>query len=1290
MSSSPEMPLHLFQVLEEEYVSLHRPLSIDSLTVQLPDEENENRWRDVTARFDWSFHEGHVKDPFAFAASLLSVPDSKDAKAKKRSPRTSRTIAQEAQSYDWAKWNLKRYLRQKISDERLQGICDDQQQAKSNKAPATLLKDELNNVLRDPHLYKSDRFSNNWLGTASKSLIKSNASEPFQGDDLAHFNRLLLEDAFPESLEKIHNIRLAAIYQLLHAVKQKALCLSGGGIRSGTFALGLFQGMARHKLLAEFDYLSTVSGGGYIGSWLTAWIHRHRDGLEGVTRELSGSATTEKIDPDPEPLRNLRKYSNFITPKVGLLTADTWTFVGIYLRNLFLNWLVIVPLLIGVLLFPRLLLALTLSQPDQTHRGPLIDLKQLGLEYGIHMRHVFLFFGFSCGVWALSYVIFNRPGLRESLEACRPFWRDKIDQKWFLRLCLLPLIISAFCLTTYWAWSREVHEGMNKSIWVFFLFGLIFTFFAWLIASVILKRAPSVKELPEGIALIIAGVLGGAFFWALARSPFGFPVASPFWARDWAATSLLKWKTEWYVSFAVPGFLLVFLLAATAFVGLISYSNTIEDDDREWWSRFGAWVLIVIIVWSVFNPLVIFGPIALLWWPKILTSLGGISGLVATLVGRSSKTPATAQKTEGGFVASLAGRSLPLLALIFTAFLLVVISLGTTGLIQGLAKLAHRIIGNDKLISNASDLRVFPNFTADAIKLAHLNVAHHTRVGFVLLLLIVMFASGRVLAKFINLNVFSLHGGYRNRLIRAFLGASRPDHERKPNPFTGFDPLDNLHMHELRSFLLNEDDFLRPELIAEALKQALDKSDSPDRDKRGNASAGLRIAISSYLVQNGRLSSARDDLKAYDVNSPASQRLIAALRTDLNRVIEQDSLYSQDFVRNSPQTKRVIKAQYAIKSSGGSETLNKEDLRSDYHLLLNRLILEEAYPGAIRPVQHPPYRMLHVINTTLNLVGGSNLAWQQRKAEPFSVTPLHAGCFRLGYRRSRDYGGRETGGISLGTAAAISGAAASSNMGYYTTSPVLSLLLTLFNVRLGWWLGNPGPAGDKTYALRAPKNSVRPIIDEALGLTNDGNKYVYLTDGGHFENLALYEMVLRRCHVIVVSDGSQDERYRFTDLGNAVRKIRIDLGVPIEFTSVPIYAELPSKEKGRGMYWAVGRIRYDCIDGPNVKDGVLLYIKPAVYGLEPPDLLEYKKSYPAFPHQSTADQFFDEPQFESYRALGSHIMDQLCGEQGNELDLYAVLARAFHQLTEKADGTEAADPQLKDWLAEWLKNNKTT
>ncbi|HXQ38247.1 MAG TPA: hypothetical protein VN843_29850, partial [Anaerolineales bacterium] len=230
--------------------------------------------------------------------------------------------------------------------------------------------------------------------------------------------------------------------------------------------------------------------------------------------------------------------------------------------------------------------------------------------------------------------------------------------------------------------------------------------------------------------------------------------------------------------------------------------------------------------------------------------------------------------------------------------------------------------------------------------------------------------------------------------------------------------------------------------------------------------------------------------------------------------------------------------------------------------------------------------------------------------------------------------------------------------------------------------GNPGAAGKDTFQLRAPMSSVKPVLEEAFGMTDDENKYVYLTDGGHFENLGIYEMVLRRCHLIVISDAAADPEYNFGDLGNAIRKVRIDLGVPIEFTAMPIFGQdAKDYDKRKGMYWAIGRIRYSCIDA-DAQDGLLIYIKPAVYGTEPGDVLEYKKSHPTFPHQSTADQFFDEPQFESYRILGSHVMDQMCGSGDDKLDFDQVIKSVVDQLIDPAAPGQA-DKGLQKWFDEW-------
>jgi len=1285
--SHSKIPLHLFQVLEEEYVNLHEPdVKLESLTVELCSPKEPTEVRSVVASLNWLFDKTHIKNPLLFATELLTYAEPEPSHERLK-------ISPNVHTSDWVRENLAKYIVDSVDKENLRKLSRIGQDGGNANAPDELvqvLTDNLNAILKDPYFYRDDRFSSNWSGTASRSLIALYSSpKTFEGDDLLHFNRLILEDAFPRYLEKINNIRLAAMYQRLHQVRPRALCLSGGGIRSGTFCLGILQGMARHDLLDCFNYLSTVSGGGYIGSWLTAWIHRHPEGLKGVTEELANAEPKNKIDPDPPPIRYLRKYSNFITPKVGLLTADTWTFIAIYLRNLFLNWLVFIPLLLAVLLLPRFIVAVTLAQPQPDKEIWILNL--LGSNLYVYGRHFFLVVGLGLGVWALAYMIFNRPGLREELRQRSPYWRSQSTQRGFLLYCLLPLVGSAFCLTTYWAWSTAAAKV--NSLPLVAVFGAIFTFLGWLIASLILGRIFNSQNRQnlswsDLARLVGAGFVGGALLWMMSRlhNVFGSPIigygkvnGKGFPWTEW--TSWTAWTTELYACFAVPVFLLVFLLGATFFVGVSSVSPSVDDEDREWWARSGAWGLIAIIAWCAASALVIFGPVVLLSAPRLLVPIGGLSGVLAILLGRSSKTPATEESAtqkkaiKPSFLSSLVSRALPLLALIFLAAFLASLSLLTTGVFQGVARFAghHPGIGLNEWLTNipAPGFGDFINYIHDHVnaadvftktKIVHMNILHHSSPWFVFALGAFLFLFGMGLARAINLNLFSLHAGYRNRLIRAFLGASRPDHERKPNPFTGFDPADNINMHELRPALFDEDDLIDPVGIAAALR---------DRNNE----------LSLYLASRELL----NNINSLPSITTPSPRLIATLRKDLNGVLQDADLYKQSFVRGLLERNNSVIADDAIgqklKSQATSSNGSPPD---DVNILLNRLVLELAYPNMLRrhrPLTPAMFKLMPVINTTLNLVGGENLARQQRKAEPFSITPLHCGCFRLGYRSSREYGGSDTGGISLGTAATISGAAASSNMGYYTTSPLLSLILTLFNVRLGWWLGNPGPAGETTYDLRAPKYSVAPVIDEALGMTDDTNKYVYLTDGGHFENLAIYEMVLRRCHIVVACDGAQDPDYRFSDLGNAIRKIRIDLGIPIEFFGMPIHAGWPD-EKEKGMYWAIAKIRYSCIDGGNAKDGLLLYIKPAVYGNEPGDVLEYKKSFPAFPHQTTADQFFDEPQFESYRVLGSHIIDQMCGNDG-QLDIFEMVSNAVQKTFENS-----SDSNFKKWTDGWLRRKQ--
>jgi hypothetical protein len=139
------------------------------------------------------------------------------------------------------------------------------------------------------------------------------------------------------------------------------LALSGGGIRSATFAVGLLQALAQLRLLTRVDYLSTVSGGGYAGSWLEAWLKREGDVL-GVQDQLAPSRVRQReadrveigpkriVDEEPEPLHHLRQYSNYLAPAKGALTADTWTLLAIYARNTLINFFLLVPLTLAFVL----------------------------------------------------------------------------------------------------------------------------------------------------------------------------------------------------------------------------------------------------------------------------------------------------------------------------------------------------------------------------------------------------------------------------------------------------------------------------------------------------------------------------------------------------------------------------------------------------------------------------------------------------------------------------------------------------------------------------------------------------------------------------------------------------------------------------------------------------------------------------------------------------------------------------------------------------------------------------
>ncbi len=868
------------------------------------------------------------------------------------------------------------------------------------------------------------------------------------------------------------------------------LAFSGGGIRSATFNLGVLQGLAELKLLRRFDYLSTVSGGGYIGSWLAAWFKK-ADDFDTVEQQLSPRWTNHPNGEEAPPVQFLRRYSNYLTPRVGLFGADTWTAISNYLRNLLLNQSILIAALSALLILPRLVMR---AFPYDA-RGSLVGLPTSLALVGL---------GFAFIVLAIAFVGLNLLDLDDGSSGTPHIDRWYAQQGVIQWLVIVPTFLAAWCANS-WLWCNAASHlqsvGSGPSVWAAttaFLYTVLWAL-GWGLGLLLRRTLGGVsasndaanrsaiawQALTVVISALVAGAVGG---WLLYLLRDLFVTWHYYEAHAWAA-----------VTWGQPLVLTVFTVILVLHIGLMGTS--ISDESREWWSRLGGWTLIYLIMWTAVFGLAIYGPYAtaqtVYWagktWGPWIKSTAAVAWLFSTIGGVLAGRSASTGEKRGSnstleWIAALG-------PYVFIIGLLLMLSLG----IQ--AALGHFIGWADVSLAVLADSswdlawRTFHDIAS--IPMWHFSTSPDI-LALVACIVVTLGLSWRV-----DINHFSLNVFYRDRLVRCYLGASNG--QRDPNPFTGFDPDDD------------------PVLA--------------------------------------------------------------------------------DFYKNCDQPPGTTASP------------------------------QKAYPG--------PYPL---INAALNLTAGEDLAWQQRKAASFVFTPLFSG-FEIatnssgtkaahGYRpmRSCPPGGEELygGGVTLGTAMAISGAAASPNMGYHS-SPPLAFLLTLFNVRLGWWLSNPK---QKKWTKAGPQLGLGYLLKELFGSTNEHSNYVYLSDGGHFDNLGLYELVRRRCRYVVVCDAGEDGECKFADLGTAIRLCRTDFGVDIE---INVDAIRKQASTSRSLWHcAVGTIHYEHSNQGDAP-GTLVYIKPSLTGSEPSDVLNYAAANPAFPHQSTADQFFDESQFESYRALGHHI-----------------------------------------------------
>jgi hypothetical protein len=865
------------------------------------------------------------------------------------------------------------------------------------------------------------------------------------------------------------------------------LAFSGGGIRSATFNLGVLQALAKKNLLHGFDYISTVSGGGYIGGWLMAWMEHQGIGIKQVAKHLGTPPKAPQQAADRPEIHYLRSYSNYLTPRKGVLGADFWAFAASYLRNTLLNQMILVLALLSLLLAPRVVVYVLhlLEVLEERAHNPWAD-----APWYFMSQYLSLFVGLAFGAIAVVFIGLNFVTIdpdRQDLD-----WRFASQGKVHFRV-VLPLLLAAGFFTYGFAqfvsdWGVAQHPWLLPpiiglevylSLWVGAL--IVLRVVKWLMdkeRGIVLNNAPN-ETLVLGTAALTGALIGYLFLvFAAILSPCGPPGVT---------------YTKWHVmTFGVPAEIGIMLLAGVLHIGLMG--RYFRDANREWWGRLGGLLILYAVAWLFIFQVAIYFPWGfgqLLQWEAEkhhhavsagTTAFWIISTGYGVFFGKSKYTSAILPNDNWK-------KKLPAYAAKLTPYIFIL------GLLLGVSLLAAFLAA--KVTGNGLTYTDFPSDLSFSV--------------WVPVLFAGSLAAAVALSFCVDINEFSIHYLYRNRLIRCFLGA--PVLDRHAQPFTGFTEKDNFALGRLR--------------------------------------------------------------------------------------IPLDSCSDKD----------------------------------------------------ARPIP--------IFNTSLNVVRGKELAVQARKARSFAFTPAYAG-FTRALQGSREWQGFYAPtpqaacampgfpeGITLGTVVAISGAAASPNMGFYS-QPALGFLMTVFDVRLGWWLGNP--ARDK-WTFGSPRVGFYWLLRELLGYTNDDSEFVYVSDGGHFENLGVYELVRRRCKLIVACDASCDSEYKFGDLHNAMERCRADFGVDISFEKLAPLKPQPSLGdpdcRRAQQHYAVGTIDYH--SGSPADNGTIIYIKPTLVEGDPRDVLAYAGIDKEFPHDSTVNQWFDEAHFESYRALGEAAASKAAAEIGAQL-----------------------------------------
>jgi len=1006
-------------------------------------------------------------------------------------------------------------------------------------------------------------------------------------DDLDFTPRIRFRAVLDDEAAEINKRRTAADAQPSAPVGERpkrltGLALSGGGIRSATFNLGLLQALARHAKLQRFDYLSTVSGGGYCGGWWSAWLSRDdrkpgeifppresteherddrrseiqakamREGFEAP--QVNDSAINAGID----PIHHLRLFSNFLTPRTGLLSGDTWRAIAVVGRNLMLTWMSLVPLLLALIMLGQAWFAI----PAMTQQG-----FRWRSDLGGYVFHP--------DPESPSTTVLEESRLPDDLT---------LRLYWALLFPALLYVGSVVCVVLWMVLGRRCWAFRDKVVLA--LSALAFFVLTWFLINVLAISIPFAFVGSLLGWLVVIGIV--LLVW---KRPQGEAADLDYWRNRlvYIQTATLKWS-------AFSAAVLLFAGFGHEVLDFLLFNQGLRNELGERLARAGGW--------------------------------GGVAVAVLTAVYTALKSA----PTGGGDRAQKKGPR-PLLDRVAFAFApsLLLLVLGIV-----LAWCGHRLYTTALQDHEDVMLSIVRGALISALlflifALYEFRPPQKWRSLIVIVLWLAisvgeyMIPTSIVRGHLVEIGALSALGVAAGLLLRAFV-TRRPYIVFFAAGFTAA-ALELLwHLAKFTEPAPVMADAYVPQLVIGGLLATLVLLGFELVQGRGtNTRAVALMAVGFVIFVSVGVGACSGTAGSWRVLA-----MLCLIATILGWVLafgwlaDPNTLTIHGFYKS-----RLVRAYLGASNArrGGANEADITDAVPEDDIRL--VDMQNSRQGA-------PY---HLINTTLNLVGGQDLATQQRFSDSFVMSKLYCGSLRTGYRKTSEYA---CGTISLGTAVAVSGAAVSPNAGAQSPSAALAALLTLFNIRLGYW----APTPDRSY-WRTSSPRLWPVysFQELLSQTTDLLPFCYLTDGGHFDNSGVYALIQRGCNTIVYADCGADPETTLEDIGNLVRKVRIDFGTEIDLETIV------KAFRQQSEHFVAGTIHYSkehaaAIGLPEEEwDGTLIIVKPnlAKPEMTSVDVLQYGYLYPDFPQQPTADQWYDEAQFESYRRLGEIAGEAVVG-----------------------------------------------